>query len=197
MKHKIRRVYVPKWEEKIFSEAFKEPVQPKGIDEEEIEARLSWFYARKVPMDIMIEGRISDSDGSYQLITDIGMQTIWSMYCSKGKGFDSQYVNGLLLQCGFKFITAQKEFAQLQTWRKELPKDISDEELVSVTAPQRMRPASSVYESNLQIVNETISTPINRRVHDALSELLNSGSSRAASIPDSQISDWSGSTQLV
>jgi hypothetical protein len=99
-------------------ELWKEPEKEKKMNEEEIEAQLTWYYEKKVPMDIMIEGRIADADGCYQLITDIGMQTIWSMYCSKGKEFEPEYTKNLFERCGFTFITSQKIFAQLQTWRK-------------------------------------------------------------------------------
>jgi hypothetical protein len=169
-------------------ECFKQPEIPKGIDEEAIEARLSWYYAKKIPMDIMVEGRIAESDAVNQLITDIGMQTIWSMYCSKGKGFEPDYVKNLFERCGFGFITAQKIFAQLQTWRKLLPKDISDDEMIG-DENLRFRPQSSVYADNLPIVTESFHTPVNPHIN-ALNELLSGSSRSSTTLCNSQNSDW-------
>ena len=67
---------------------------------------MCWYYIRKDPIDFMIEGHIVDAGGNYQLINDVRLPTIFSIYCT------------------------QKVYMILQTWRKQMPKDISDEELL-------------------------------------------------------------------
>ena len=63
------------------------------------------------------------------IMTEIGMMTVWSIYCSKSKGFEPDYVKSQIQQCGFNFVTSQKIFAQLQNWRRLLPSNISDKEM--------------------------------------------------------------------
>ena len=54
-----------------------------------MESRLCWYYIRKHTIDLMIEGHIVDAEGNYQLITDVGLPTMFSIYCTLGKWFDA------------------------------------------------------------------------------------------------------------
>jgi hypothetical protein len=134
---------VPKWEETFFDKYFKEPEKEKKISEEDIESRMVWFYIRKDPIDLMIEGHVMDTGKNYQLITDVGLPTMLSIYCTLGKWFDADYVKNMFEKLGFDFLTAQKLYMILQTWRKEMPKDISDDELLRKDFSFRDRPISA------------------------------------------------------
>jgi hypothetical protein len=95
---------VTKWEDTFFEKFFKEPEKVKPPSEEDIESRMAWYYIRKEPIDLMIEGHIVDAGGSsYQLITDVGMPTMLSIYCTLGKWFDADYVNNMFEKLGFDF----------------------------------------------------------------------------------------------
>jgi hypothetical protein len=195
LKHKVVKPPVPRFEETFFEKFFKEPEKPKVVSEEEIESRMTWYYIRKVPIDLMIEGHVVDTGGNYQLITDIGLPTILSIYCTLGKGFDADYIKEMFMKCGFDFLTSQKLYMILQTWRKDMPKDITDEELSRKDFSFRDRPHSGVHEKNLPIYRETFSYVTEN--FNILEELSNS-SCRSASIPcDSQNSDFSTPTQRV
>jgi hypothetical protein len=60
----------------------------------------------------MLEGHIVDTAGIYHLITDVGLPTLLSIYCTLGKGFDADYVEG---NGWFDFKTSQKLYMILQT----------------------------------------------------------------------------------
>jgi hypothetical protein len=79
----------------FFEKFFKEPEKEKKMSEEDIESRMAWYYIRKDPIDLMIEGRVVDAGGNYQLITDVGLPTILRIYCTLGKLFDADYVKNL------------------------------------------------------------------------------------------------------
>jgi hypothetical protein len=58
---------------------------------------------------------------------------------------------------GFDFLTSQKLYMILQTWRKEMPKDISEDELSRKDSPFRERPNSAVHAKNLPNYRESFS----------------------------------------
>ena len=82
---------VPKWEDTVFEKFFKEPEKEKK-SEEDIESRMHWYYCRKEPVNLMIEGHIVDAGGNYQLVTDVEIPTMFSIYCTLGKCFDADYI---------------------------------------------------------------------------------------------------------
>ena len=84
-----------------------------------------WYYSRKEPVDIMIQGHVVDAGGNYQLVTDVGIPT---MYCTLGKWFDADYIKSMFEQFGFDFLTSQKLYMILQKWRKDITKDISEDD---------------------------------------------------------------------
>ena len=53
---------------------------------------MCWYYIRKDSIDLMLEGHIVDAGGNYQLITDVGLPTMFSIYCTLGKWFDADYI---------------------------------------------------------------------------------------------------------
>ena len=69
---------------------------------------MCWYYIRKDPIDLMIEGHIVDAGGNYQLITDVGLPTIFSIYCTPGKWFDADYIKNMFEKLGFDVLTSQK-----------------------------------------------------------------------------------------
>jgi hypothetical protein len=143
----------------------------------------------------MLEGHVVDTGGNYQLITDVGPPTLLSIYCTLGKGFDADYIKGMFMKCGFDFLTSQKLYMVLQNWRKEMPKDITENELLRKDLSFRDRPSSDVESNNLPVYRETFSSVSEN--FNALDELL-SNSSRSASVPyDSQNSDFSTPTQRI
>jgi hypothetical protein len=178
----------------FFEKFFKEPEKEKKISEEDIESRMCWYYIRKDPIDLMIEGHIVDAGGNYQLITDVGLPTMFSIYCTLGKWFDADYIKNMFEKLGFDFLTSQKLYMILQTWRKEMPKDISDDELTRKDMSFRERPMSSVHVNNLPVYRETFSNVSEN--FNALEELL-SNSSRSASVTYSQPSIVSTPTAHV
>jgi hypothetical protein len=89
LKHKVMKPPVPRWEETFFDKFFKEPEKAKQVSEEDIESRMSWYYIRKDPIDLMIEGHVVDDGGNYQLIANVGLPTMLSIYCTLGKWFDA------------------------------------------------------------------------------------------------------------
>jgi len=79
----------------------------------------------------------------------------------------------------------------LQTWRREMPKDISDEELSRKDISCRERPLSAVHVNNLAVYRETVSNVSEN--FNALEKLL-SNSFRSAAVTYSQPSHISKST---
>jgi len=147
-----------------------------------------WYYSRKEPVDLMLEGHIVDAGGNHQLVTDVGIPTMFSIYCTLGKWFDADYIKAMFEKLGFDFLTSQKLYMILQTWRKEMPKDISEDELSRKDLSFRERPISAVHAKNLPVYRESFSCVSDN--FNALEELL-SNSSRSASVPCSQLSDIS------
>ena len=82
----------------------------------------------------MIEGHIVDAGGNYQLVTDVGIPTMFSIYCTLGKWFDADYIKTMFEKLGFDFLTSQKLYMILQTWRKEMPKAFPQGFILSVTS---------------------------------------------------------------
>jgi hypothetical protein len=60
---------------------------------------------------------------------------MFSIYCTLGKWFDADYIKKMFEKLGFDFLTSQKLYMILQTWRKEMPKDISDDEVIATLNP--------------------------------------------------------------
>ena len=60
------------------------------------------IFARTL-IDLMIEGHIVNAGGNYQYITDVGLPTMISIYCTQGKWFDADYIKNMLEKLGFDF----------------------------------------------------------------------------------------------
>jgi hypothetical protein len=123
----------------------------------------------------MIEGHVVDEGGNHQLIANVGLPTMLSIYCTLGKWFDADYVKNNFEKLGFDFLTSQKLYTTLQTWRKEMPKDITDDELLRKDFSFRDRPQSTVHTHNLPVYRETFSSPSEHI--NALDELLSNSNS--------------------
>jgi len=80
---------VTRWEEKLFN-VLVDPI--KGcVDEIKIENKLNYFYQRLDTQDLVVAGRIGDVENNYQLLADLGMHSLLSIYCAKAKDFDQVF----------------------------------------------------------------------------------------------------------
>ena len=61
------------------------------IDERKIESKLNYCYQRFDTQDLVVAGRIGDVESNYQLLADLGMYALLSIYCGKGKDFDQVF----------------------------------------------------------------------------------------------------------
>ena len=77
---------VTRWEEKLFVDPIK-----GCVDEIKIESQLNYFYQRLKTQDPVVVGRIGDVEDNYQLLADLGMHSLLSIYCAKGKDFDQVF----------------------------------------------------------------------------------------------------------
>jgi hypothetical protein len=82
---------------------------------------------------------------------------MFSIYCTLGKWFDADYIKTMFEKLGFDFLTSQKLYMILQTWRKEMPKDISEDELSRKDLSFRERSNSAVHAKNLPVYRESFS----------------------------------------
>ena len=73
---------VTRWEEKLFN-VLVDPIK-ESIDERKIESKLNYYYQRVDTQDLVVAGRIGDVESNYQLLADLGMQALLSIYCAKG-----------------------------------------------------------------------------------------------------------------
>jgi hypothetical protein len=94
---------------------------------------------------IIHAGSISDIEDNYQLLTDLGLRGVLSIYCAKGKDFDQFMFKNEMKELGFHKFFAHKVFNQLEVWRKALPKDITEEEMQGGWTTKRRIPESIVY----------------------------------------------------
>ena len=102
----------------------------ESIDERKIESKLNYYYQRLDTQDPVVAGRIGDVESNYQLLADLGMQALLSIYCAKGKDFfDQVFFKKELKDSGFHRFFATKVFTQLEIWRNALPEDITDDEI--------------------------------------------------------------------
>ena len=77
---------VTRWEEKLFN-ALKDPNESSG-NEREIEDHMNYYYQRMDTQDLITAGTVSDIADGYQLLADLGLRGVFSVYCAKGKDFD-------------------------------------------------------------------------------------------------------------
>ncbi len=99
--------------------------------EEKTENRLNWYYMKYHAQDLIILGRIPEHGLNYEKIVDWDLQTIFSVYCAQGKNFSYDFVRNEFEKGGLDWASSSKLFAILQKLRKQLPKDISEEEMES------------------------------------------------------------------
>ena len=91
--------------------------------------------------DLITAGTVSDIADGYQLLADLGLRGVFSVYCAKGKDFDQFAFKNEMKELVF----AHKLFVQLELWRKALPKDITEEEMQRSWMSNRRNPDSVVY----------------------------------------------------
>jgi len=72
---------VTRWEENLFN-VLVDPIK------ESIESKLNYCYQRLEQDFSTVAGRIGDVESNYQLLADLGMQALLSIYCAKGKDID-------------------------------------------------------------------------------------------------------------
>ena len=118
---------VTRWEEKLFN-VLVDPIK-ECIDERKIESKLNYYYQRLDTQDLLVAGRIGDVESNYQLLADLGMQALLSIYCAKGKDFDQVFFKKEMKDLGFHRFFSHKVFIQLEIWRNALPEDITDDEM--------------------------------------------------------------------
>ena len=169
---------VLKWEDTFFEKFYKEPEKKKWFLKKTSSPAWSSIIVERNPSTLW-------SGGNYQFVTDVGLLTIFSIYCTLGKWLDVDYIINrlyILKQClrgrklGFDdFLTSQKSYMTLQTWRKEMPKDISEDDLSrkDISFCERSNSAK-----NLHVYRETFSCVSEN--YNASEELL-SNSSRSPS----------------
>ena len=64
-----------------------DPIKEK-TDERKIESKLNYYYYYQRLDAQNLLGRIGDVDSNYQLLADLGMHSLLSIYSVKGKDFD-------------------------------------------------------------------------------------------------------------
>ena len=77
---------VTRSEEKRFN-VLVDPIK-ESVDERKNESKLNYYYQRLDTQDLVVAGRIGDVECNYQLLADLGMQALLSIYCAKGKDID-------------------------------------------------------------------------------------------------------------
>jgi hypothetical protein len=133
---------VTRWEEKLFN-VLVDPIK-ESIDERKIESRLNYYYQRLDTQDLVVAGRIGDVKNNFQLLADLGMQALLSIYCAKGKDFDQVFFKKELKDLGCHRFFATKVFTQLEIWRNALPEDITDDEMKGQWSTYRSLPESEM-----------------------------------------------------
>ena len=82
----------------------------ESIDESKIECKLNYFYQRLDTQDFVVAGRVGDVEDNYQLLADLGMNSLLLIYSiAKGKDFDQVFQ-----ERGLSSFFAHKVFAQLE-----------------------------------------------------------------------------------
>ena len=85
-------------EEKLFNALF-DPIK-ECVDERKMESKLNYFHQRLDTQDPVVVGRIGDVENNYQLL-DLGMHSLLSIYCAKGKYFDQVFSKKEMKDLGF------------------------------------------------------------------------------------------------
>ena len=99
---------VTRWEEKLFN-VLVDPIK-ETIDERKVESKLNYYYQRLDTQDLVVAGRIGDVESNYQLLADLGMQALLSIYCAKGKDFDQVFFKKEMKDLGFYRFFSTKVF---------------------------------------------------------------------------------------
>jgi len=76
--------------------------------------------------DLVVAGRIGDVESNYQLLADLGMHALLSIYCEKEKDFDQVFFKEEMKDLGFHRFFSHKVFTQLEI---SLLDDITDDEV--------------------------------------------------------------------
>ena len=132
---------VTRWEEKLFN-VLVDPIK-ETIDERKFESKLNYHYQRLDTQDLVVAGRIGDVESNYQLLADLGMHALLSIYCAKGKDFDQVFFTKEMKDLGFHRFS-HKVFTQLEIWRNSLPDDITDDEVKGKWSTYRTLPESEM-----------------------------------------------------
>jgi hypothetical protein len=133
---------VTRWEEKLFNVLVDE--KKDAVDERKIERYLNYYYQRMDIQDLLVAGRVADIESNYELLEDLGMHALFSIYCAKGKDFDQVFFKKEMKELGFHRFFAHKIFAQLEIWRNSLPEDITDDEVKGQWTTCRNLPESDM-----------------------------------------------------
>jgi len=133
---------VTRWEEKLFN-VLVDPIK-EAVDERKVESKLNYYYQRLDTQDLVVAGSIGDVESNYQLLADLDMQALLSIYCAKGKDFDQVFFKKEMKDLGFHHFFATKVFTQLEIWRNALPEDITDDEMKGQWSTYRSLPESEM-----------------------------------------------------
>jgi hypothetical protein len=105
---------------------------------------MNYYYQRMDTQDLITAGTITDIEDNFHLLADLGMRSLLSLYCAKGKDFDQFVFKNEMKELGFHKFFAHKVYNQLEMWRSALPPDITDEEMTGWNTGRRL-PESVVY----------------------------------------------------
>ena len=133
---------VIRWEEKLFN-VLVDPIK-ESVYERKIESKLNYYYQRLDTQDLVVVGRIGDVESNYQLLADLGMQALLSIYCAKGKDFDQVSFKKEMKDFAFHRFFSHKVFTQLEIWRNALPDNITDDEMKGQWSIKRNFPESEI-----------------------------------------------------
>jgi len=132
---------VTQWEEKPYN-VLVDPIK-ETIDERKIESKLNYYYQGLDTQDLVVAGRIGDVENNYQLLADLRMHALLSIYCAK-KYFDQVFFKKEMKDLGYHRIFAHKVFTRLEIWRNVLPDNITDDEVKGKWSTYRTLPESEM-----------------------------------------------------
>jgi len=72
---------VTQWEKKPYN-VLVDPIK-ETIDEKKIESKLNYYYQGLDTQDLVVAGGIGDVENNYQLLADLRMHALLSIYCAK------------------------------------------------------------------------------------------------------------------
>jgi hypothetical protein len=133
-----------RWEEKLFNALMPDTAE-KVCRETIIEREMNYYYQHMDTEDLVTAGNISDIGNGYGLLADMTLKGVLTVYCAFGHNFNQFMFKNEMEAFGFNKFFAHRVFCQLETWRKALPKDITEEEMNAGWSANRKLPDSVVY----------------------------------------------------